>query len=174
MGDFGLAKLVGREFSRILTTTRGTRGYLAPKWISGLPITPKADVYSFGVKLLEIISSRRNLDLKVDDCRFYFPTWASSQVQKGNIIEIADARIVSEANVEEVRRAALVAGLCIQDDENHRPSMSEVVKILEGTMEAPMPQIPRFLHVLVDQVDDEDSDSFCKLPSISSSSVPAK
>ncbi|XP_057822534.2 G-type lectin S-receptor-like serine/threonine-protein kinase At2g19130 [Cryptomeria japonica] len=44
VGDFGLAKLVGRDFSRILTTTRGTRGYLAPEWISGLPITPKADV----------------------------------------------------------------------------------------------------------------------------------
>ncbi|GLJ51255.1 hypothetical protein SUGI_1090230 [Cryptomeria japonica] len=122
----------------------------------------------------EIISGRRNLDLKVDENRFYFPTWASSQIQKGNIIELVDARIVSEANVEEVRRAALVAGLCIQDDENHRPSMSEVVKILEGRMEAPMPQIPRSLQVLVDQADDEDSDGFCKLPSISSASVPAK
>lgn len=55
LADFGLAKLVGRDVSRVLTTTRGTRGYLAPEWIFGLPISPKVDVYSFGMTLLEII-----------------------------------------------------------------------------------------------------------------------
>lgn len=35
VSDFGLATLVGREFSRVLTTVRGTRGYLAPEWMSG-------------------------------------------------------------------------------------------------------------------------------------------
>ncbi|GLJ51273.1 hypothetical protein SUGI_1090560 [Cryptomeria japonica] len=157
VADFGLAKLVGRNFSRVLTTTRGTRGYLAPEWISGLPITPKVDVYSFGMTLLEILSGRRNLDLTVEDSRTYFPTWASSQIQRGNILGVVDARIASEVNIEEVRRAAVIAGLCIQDDENQRPSMSEVIKILEGTMEASVPQIPRSLQVLGGQVDDNDS-----------------
>ncbi|XP_059068799.1 G-type lectin S-receptor-like serine/threonine-protein kinase At2g19130 [Cryptomeria japonica] len=119
VADFGLAKLVGRNFSRVLTTTRGTRGYLAPEWISGLPITPKVD--------------------------------------RGNILGVVDARIASEVNTQEVRRAAVIAGLCIQDDENQRPSMSEVIKILEGTMEASVPQIPRSLQVLAGQVDDNDS-----------------
>jgi serine/threonine protein kinase len=35
VADFGLAKLVGRDFSRVLTTVRGTLGYLAPEWIAG-------------------------------------------------------------------------------------------------------------------------------------------
>ncbi|GLJ51234.1 hypothetical protein SUGI_1089970 [Cryptomeria japonica] len=173
IADFGLAKLVGRDFSRVLTTTRGTRGYLAPEWISGLPITPKVDVYSFGMTLLEIISGRRNLDLKVEESRLYFPTWASCQIQRGNIIGVVDARIASEANIEEVRRAAMVGGLCIQDDENLRPSMGEVVKILEGTMEAPAPQIPRSLQVLVDQLDDYESHTFDRQPWTSSGSIPA-
>ncbi|XP_059073446.1 G-type lectin S-receptor-like serine/threonine-protein kinase At2g19130 [Cryptomeria japonica] len=56
LANFGLAKLMGRDLSRVLTTTRGTRGYLAPEWVSGLPITPKVDVYSFCMTLLEIIS----------------------------------------------------------------------------------------------------------------------
>ncbi|GLJ51291.1 hypothetical protein SUGI_1090860 [Cryptomeria japonica] len=76
---------------------------------------------------------------------------------RGNILGVVDARIASEVNTEEVRRAAVIAGLCIQDDENQRPSMSEVIKILEGTMEASVPQIPRSLQVLAGQVDDNDS-----------------
>ena len=65
MADFGLAKLVGRDFSRvlILTTVRGTIGYyLAPEWISGEAITAKADVFSYGMTLFEIVSGRRNVE----------------------------------------------------------------------------------------------------------------
>ncbi|KAH9289960.1 hypothetical protein KI387_034077, partial [Taxus chinensis] len=79
LADFGLAKLVGGDFSRVLTTTRGTRGYLALEWISGLPITTKVDVYSFGTMLLEIISGRRNLDLTVQESsRYYFLVGSNS------------------------------------------------------------------------------------------------
>ena len=56
VADFGLAAFVGRDFSRVLTTIRGTVGYLAPEWLSGVAITPKIDVYGFGMVLLEIIS----------------------------------------------------------------------------------------------------------------------
>jgi len=48
VSDFGLAKFMGREHSHVVTMVRGTRGYLAPKWISNMPITVKADVYSLG------------------------------------------------------------------------------------------------------------------------------
>ncbi|GLJ51243.1 hypothetical protein SUGI_1090090 [Cryptomeria japonica] len=123
--------------------------------------------------LLEIISGRRNLDLKVDESRLYFPTWASCQIQRENKIGVVDARIASETNIEEVRRAAMVGGLCIQDDENERPSMSDVVNILEGTIEAPASEIPRSLQVLVDQVDDYESDTFDQQPCTSSGSEPA-
>jgi len=62
IADFGMAKLVGRDFSRVLTTMRGTIGYLAPEWISGLPISTKADVYSFGMVIFELISGQRNTE----------------------------------------------------------------------------------------------------------------
>jgi len=60
LADFGMAKLVGHEFSRVLTTMRGTMGYLAPEWLTGAPVTAKADVYSFGLLLFELVSGRRN------------------------------------------------------------------------------------------------------------------
>ncbi|GLJ51242.1 hypothetical protein SUGI_1090080 [Cryptomeria japonica] len=80
--------------------------------------------------LLEIISGRRNLDLTVEESRLYFPTWVLSQIERGNILGVVDARMASEADIEEMRRAVVVAGQCIQDNEDERPSMSEAVKIL--------------------------------------------
>ncbi|MCO5584247.1 hypothetical protein L7F22_038171 [Adiantum nelumboides] len=63
VGDFGLAKLVGKDRqSFAMTTLKGTRGYLAPEWMKDATITAKLDVYSFGVVLLELISGRRCLD----------------------------------------------------------------------------------------------------------------
>jgi serine/threonine protein kinase len=37
-----------------ISKIQGTRGYLAPEWVSSLPITAKVDVYSFGVVLQEL------------------------------------------------------------------------------------------------------------------------
>eukprot|EP00250_Pteridium_aquilinum_P022509 c25395_g1_i3 orf=20-2872(-) len=73
VGDFGLAKLVGRERqSFAMTTLKGTRGYLAPEWLQDASITAKSDVYSFGVVLLELISGRRCIDSDYG----YLPTLA--------------------------------------------------------------------------------------------------
>lgn len=76
VSDFGLAKLMGREHSHVVTMVRGTRGYLAPEWVSNRPITVKADVYSYGMLLLEIIGGRRNLDMSFDAEDFFYPGWA--------------------------------------------------------------------------------------------------
>ncbi|GLJ57937.1 hypothetical protein SUGI_1392280 [Cryptomeria japonica] len=143
LADFGLAKLMGRDLSRVLTTTRGTRGYLAPEWISGLPITPKVDVYSFGMTLLEIISGRRNLDLTVQDSSlYYFPPFAATQIQQGKTINIVEEGIAEAADMEEVGRSCVVALLCIQEDDEVRPSMRQVVQMLEGKMEPRTPHVP--------------------------------
>ncbi|XP_059078212.1 G-type lectin S-receptor-like serine/threonine-protein kinase At2g19130 [Cryptomeria japonica] len=145
LADFGMAKFVGRDFSRVLTTIRGTRGYLAPEWFSGLPITCKVDVYSFGMTLLEIISGRRNLDMSLPDSnKHFFPSWAAAQIYEGNIVNIVEEGIAvgEEVDIEEVRRVIDVGLVCIEEDENVRPSMRQVVRMLEGKMEPPTPQIP--------------------------------
>jgi serine/threonine protein kinase len=60
VSDFGLAKLMSPEHSAIFTTMRGTRGYLAPEWLSNAAISDRADVYSFGMVLLELVRGRKN------------------------------------------------------------------------------------------------------------------
>jgi hypothetical protein len=151
VADFGLAKLVGREFSRVLTTMRGTRGYLAPEWISGVAITAKADVYSYGMMLFEFISGRRNSEPSADGKIRFFPTRAASLIaEEGNVLSLLDPRLKGNADVEELTRVCKVACWCIQDDEIRRPPMGQVVQILEGVLDVNLAPIPRSLQVFAD------------------------
>ncbi|XP_048572969.1 G-type lectin S-receptor-like serine/threonine-protein kinase At2g19130 [Triticum urartu] len=147
VADFGLAKLLGRDFSRALTTMRGTIGYLAPEWISGLPITHKADVYSYGMMLLEIVSGRRNAE-KIKQGRFtYFPIFAAVKVNEGDVMCLLDSRLEDDVDVdvEQLIRACRTACWCIQDAEDHRPMMGQVVQMLEGVLDVQVPPVPRSL-----------------------------
>ncbi|XP_076898221.1 G-type lectin S-receptor-like serine/threonine-protein kinase At2g19130 [Bidens hawaiensis] len=156
VADFGLAKLVGRDFSRVLTTIRGTPGYLAPEWLSGVPITPKADVYSYGMLLFELVRGKRNSEKSCEGSSFtFFPSLAANVVMEGgDILSLLDGRLNREANVEEVIQICKVAYWCIQDEEESRPSMSEVERILEGVVDVSMPPFPQSLKFFVDGAED--------------------
>ncbi|CAN6168394.1 unnamed protein product [Urochloa humidicola] len=153
VADFGLAKLLGRDFSRVLTTMRGTRGYLAPEWISGVAITAKADVFSYGMMLFELISGTRNSDHGQEGGSTFFPTFAASKLHEGDVRSLMDPRLSGDANVDELTRACKVACWCIQDDESARPTTGQIVQILEGFLEVNMPPVPRSLRVLGESPD---------------------
>jgi hypothetical protein len=73
----------------------------------------------------------------------FFPAWAATQINSGNAMEVLDKKLMNDADAEQVKRAAIVGGWCIQDDEDARPSMSEVLQILEGIVDVPpLPPIP--------------------------------
>jgi hypothetical protein len=149
IADFGMAKILGRDFSRALTTMRGTIGYLAPEWISGLPITHKADVYSYGMMLLEIISGRRNAEKIKEGTLTYFPVFAAVKVNEGDVMCLLDSRLEGDADVEQLSRACRIACWCIQDAEDHRPKMGQVVQILEDALAVEVPPVPRSLQNFV-------------------------
>ncbi|KAJ6893475.1 cold-responsive protein kinase 1-like isoform X1 [Populus alba x Populus x berolinensis] len=69
IGDFGLAKLFPDNITHISTRIAGTTGYLAPEYALGGQLTMKADVYSFGVLILEIVSGRSSAK----------PSWGGTQ-----------------------------------------------------------------------------------------------
>ncbi|VAH00418.1 unnamed protein product [Triticum turgidum subsp. durum] len=158
IADFGLAAFVGRDFSRVLTTFRGTAGYLAPEWLSGVAITPKIDVYGFGMVLLEIISGRRNSSLETSYNTSgsssyqnveYFPVQAISKLHSGDVKSLVDPQLHGDFNLEEAERVCKVACWCIQDNEFDRPPMVEVVRVLEGLQKIDMPPMPRLLAALM-------------------------
>ncbi|KAL6645560.1 hypothetical protein ACP70R_017168 [Stipagrostis hirtigluma subsp. patula] len=150
LADLGMAKLVGHDFSRVLTTMRGTLGYLAPEWLAGAPVTAKADVYSFGLLLFELISGRRNnASSEEPSCSaIYFPVHAAVRLHAGDVVGLLDERLARDANANELERVCKVACWCIQDDEGDRPTMGLVVQQLEVVADVPLPPIPSRLHML--------------------------
>ncbi|KAL3499696.1 hypothetical protein ACH5RR_038789 [Cinchona calisaya] len=133
ISDFGLAKLCPTENNTVtMTAARGTLGYMAPelyyKNIGG--VSYKADVYSFGMLLMEMAGRRKNLNPFVDKTsQIYFPSWVYDQMRGGNEIEMGD---VSEDERKMVKKMILVALWCIQMKPTVRPSMNKVIEMLEG------------------------------------------
>jgi serine/threonine protein kinase len=151
IADFGMAKFLGRDFSRALTTMRGTIGYLAPEWISGVAITPKVDVYAYGMVLLEILSGRRNSCASCPctcDHDVYYPVHVARKVLEEDLTTLLDDRLNGAANPKEVETICKLACWCIQDGESDRPTMGEVVQILEGLLVINIPPMPRLLQSL--------------------------
>ena len=149
VADFGLAKLMGHDFSRVLTTIRGTVGYLAPEWIAGTAVTTKADVFSYGMMLFELISGRRNAGQQPDSTLDFFPVTTMSLLFAGDVRSAVDSQLGGNTDVAQVEKVCKVACWCIQDDEADRPAMGEVVQILEGVLDRGMPPLPRLLETLL-------------------------
>ena len=116
---------------------RGTPGYLAPEWLTS-HITEKADVYSFDVVVMEIISGRKNLDTSRSEKSFHLITLLEEKLKSDRLVDLIDMRSSSDSQAhkqEEIQMMKL-AMWCLQIDCKRRPKMSEVVKVLESTMSA--------------------------------------
>ncbi|KAF8015164.1 hypothetical protein BT93_H0845 [Corymbia citriodora subsp. variegata] len=135
ISDFGLARLYPIGHNTVsLTVVRGTLGYMAPelfyKDIGG--VSYKADVYSFGMMLMEMAGRRRNINAHAErSSQIYFPMWVYDQLGKEKEVERID---VIEEERETTRKMIIVALWCIQLSPNDRPSMRKVLDMLEGDM----------------------------------------
>ncbi|XP_052301477.1 probable LRR receptor-like serine/threonine-protein kinase RFK1 isoform X3 [Populus trichocarpa] len=138
ISDFGLARLDEEEKSHISTRVAGTIGYMAPEYALWGYLTDKADVYSFGVVALEIISGKNNNNyMPSNSSCVCLLDWACHLQQSGSFIELVDETLGSEVNIEEAETMVKVALLCTNASPTLRPTMSEVVSMLEGRMAVP-------------------------------------
>lgn len=129
IGDFGLAKLFPDDITHITTRIAGTTGYLAPEYVLGGQLTMKADVYSFGVLVIEIISGRSSGKANWGEMQKYLLEWAWQLHQEGKLLDLVDPEM-EEYPVERVTRYMKVAFFCTQAAVNRRPPMSQVVEML--------------------------------------------
>ncbi|KAF7069766.1 hypothetical protein CFC21_075349 [Triticum aestivum] len=176
IADFGLAKLMSPEQSGLFTTMRGTRGYLAPEWLMNAPITDKADVYSFGMVLLEIVRGRKNSKQDDDEHHTttttgstttsasaassdggageatkprssYFPALALDLHEEGRYLELVDPRLEGRADAAEVARVVRVALCCLQEEASVRPAMTAVSGMLDGSMDVCVPRTEQLAYL---------------------------
>lgn len=78
IADFGLARLLPEDRSHVSTRVAGTLGYTAPEYAVHGQLTEKADTYSYGVVVLEIISGRKSIDMKKPPAMQYLLEWVFS------------------------------------------------------------------------------------------------
>ncbi|KAK4268620.1 hypothetical protein QN277_025243 [Acacia crassicarpa] len=129
IGDFGLAKLFPDNVTHVSTRVAGTVGYLAPEYALLGQLTKKADVYSFGILMLEIISGTSSSKAAFGDNLLVLVEWAWKLREEGRLLDIVDPEL-TEYDEKQVLRFIVVALFCTQAAAQHRPTMKQVIKML--------------------------------------------
>ena len=140
ISDFGFAKLLMPNQSGATTTVEGTSAYLAPEWEKNSLISFQTDIYSFGVVLLEIVCCRRSIKVNVSTADvIILSNWVYDCFAAGKL-----DKLVKDENVDfrTLERMVKVGLWCVQEDLTLRPSMKNVVLMLEGTINVPIPPSP--------------------------------
>ncbi|XP_020169813.1 putative receptor protein kinase ZmPK1 [Aegilops tauschii subsp. strangulata] len=145
IADFGLMKLQQRGSSaEMLSKVHGTRGYIAPEWALNLPINGKADVYSYGVVLLELVKGVRLSRWVAEGeeevemagiCSIEILKEKLAGEDQSWLLEFVDHRLDGEFNQSEATVMLKIAISCVQEDRSRRPSMSHVVETLLSLVE---------------------------------------
>ncbi|KAH9302311.1 hypothetical protein KI387_013894, partial [Taxus chinensis] len=149
IADFGLARLFPDDETHIQTRVAGTYGYMAPEYAMGGKLSVKADVYSFGVLLLEILSGRINTDFLLPHQMQNLLEWAWS-VYEGDddVLSMVDSTIRETCPRERALRCIHLGLLCVQTDATLRPSMSNVIiMISSSSVTLPNPTKPALMKI---------------------------
>ncbi|XP_023901210.1 G-type lectin S-receptor-like serine/threonine-protein kinase LECRK1 [Quercus suber] len=140
ISDFGFAKLLMPNQLGATTAVEGTSAYLAPEWEKNSLISFQTDIYSFGVVLLEIVCCRRSIEVNVSTAdEIILSNWVYACFAAGEL-----DKLVKDENVDfrTLERMVKVGLWCVQEDPTLRPSMKNVVLMLEGTINVLIPPSP--------------------------------
>jgi serine/threonine protein kinase len=145
IADFGLVKLLKRgTVAQLLSRVHGTRGYIAPEWALNLLITGKADVYSYGVVLLELVKGVRVSSWVVEgEEEVEMAVRCSTEILKKKLagedqswlLDFVDYRLHGDFNYSEAIVMLQIAVSCLEEERSRRPSMSHVVETLLSLVE---------------------------------------
>ncbi|KAJ9162881.1 hypothetical protein P3X46_022622 [Hevea brasiliensis] len=140
ISDFGLAKWLPSQWTHhSIAPIEGTFGHLAPEYYMHGIVNEKTDVFAFGVFLLEIISGRR----PVDGSHQSIHSWAKPILKQGEIAKLVDPRVGGAYDASQLTRLAFAASLCIRASSTWRPTMSEVLEVMQGEIDKEMWKMPK-------------------------------
>ncbi|KAF8664754.1 hypothetical protein HU200_054476 [Digitaria exilis] len=131
ISDFDLTRIFGGEHTRINTVNVvGKKGYMAPEYLYKGEISPRSDIYSLGIVIMEIVTGEMNSASKTDMSARDFidkvqKIWTNEHI----------ASVYSEldpVSLQEVRTCIEIALKCVVVDQNKRPSIAEIVDEING------------------------------------------
>ncbi|XP_069142814.1 G-type lectin S-receptor-like serine/threonine-protein kinase At4g03230 [Solanum lycopersicum] len=147
ISDFGLARIVEGKVTEANTKkVVGTYGYMSPEYALDGLFSIKSDVFSFGVVMLEIISGRRNTGFYQSEEALNLLGYAWKLWTEKAETQLIEKSLLESCNRSEALKCINIALLCVQEDPNHRPTMSDVILMLGGEgSNLPTPNRPAFV-----------------------------
>ncbi|XP_019188460.1 PREDICTED: probable LRR receptor-like serine/threonine-protein kinase RKF3 [Ipomoea nil] len=140
VADFGLAKFTPEGMTHISTRVAGTMGYVAPEYALYGQLSERSDVYSFGVVLLELLSGKKALMAFNDGQPTLVADWAWALVRERRALDVIEDNMGELGAPAIMEKYVLVAVLCSHPQLYARPTMEQVVKMLDT--DVPVPMIP--------------------------------
>lgn len=134
VADFGLSRLFPTDVTHISTAPQGTPGYVDPDYHRCYQLTSKSDVFSFGVVLVELVSSMPAVDITRHRHEINLSTLAINRIQNHALHELVDPSLRFDSDFRVRKMITAVAELafqCLQNEKEMRPSMTDVMEELK-------------------------------------------
>uniref|UniRef100_A0ACD5ZQP0 Uncharacterized protein n=2 Tax=Avena sativa TaxID=4498 RepID=A0ACD5ZQP0_AVESA len=166
ISDFGLAKISTSNNNEGNTTRRvvGTYGYMAPEYASEGIFSVKSDVFSFGVIVFEILSGIRNSGSKQCGDFINILGHAWQLWEEGRWFDVVDATLLTKSNLVKMMRHINIALLCVQENASDRPTMAEVISMLNSdSMILVEPMQPAYFNVRVGNEEPTTATDSCSI-----------
>ncbi|KAJ9566235.1 hypothetical protein OSB04_002201 [Centaurea solstitialis] len=146
ISDFGMARIFGSDQTEAKTKkVVGTYGYMSPEYAMDGKFSTKSDVFSFGVLVLEIVSGKKNTGSSYTSSELNLLGHTWMLWKEGKALELVDESVHANFLEDEALRCVQIGLLCVQEQAKERPSMSEVVLMLNSeTAKLPQPKYPGF------------------------------
>ncbi|KAK9109234.1 hypothetical protein Sjap_017294 [Stephania japonica] len=129
LADFGLAyasKSAATGIESVDTDIRGTPGYMDPEYVVTQELTEKSDIYSYGVVLLELMTSRK----AIQDNRNLVEWSQIYMATESRLHELLDPVIRDSYNMEQLQTIVMIVKWCTQKEGRSRPSIRQVLRML--------------------------------------------
>lgn len=131
LSDFGLAKILGLEESKVFTDVRGTIGYMDPEYMSNAKLTCASDIYSFGIVALQVLSGQKVIELDLDARDQLTRKARDVSFGKRPLMDFVDPRLQGDLNMTDFESILQLAVLCVARSSDGRPSIDIVFEELD-------------------------------------------
>ncbi|KAL5098928.1 hypothetical protein RYX36_003255 [Vicia faba] len=131
LSDYGLGKLLPILDNYVLTKFHNAVGYVAPELAQSFRQSEKCDVYSFGVILLELVTGRKPVESPTTNEVVVLCEYVRGLLETGSVSNCFDRNLLGFAENEMIQVMKLGL-ICTSEDPLRRPSMAEVVQVLES------------------------------------------